>query len=107
MRSLGVPKETGDGERRVACVPADVTKYRRMGFAVSVQAGAGAEAGARVWVWVRACECAWVLVCECVCVCVSSVMIFVFCRFLGYELREWCVMQCTFYACVLRVCAFA
>jgi NAD(P) transhydrogenase subunit alpha len=41
---IGVPKETADGERRVATVPDAVEKLTKLGFKVRVQSGAG-EAG--------------------------------------------------------------
>ncbi len=38
---IGVPKETADGEKRVATVPEVVEKLLKLGFKVAVQAGAG------------------------------------------------------------------
>jgi proton-translocating NAD(P)+ transhydrogenase subunit alpha len=38
---IGVPKETADGEKRVATVPEVVQKLIKLGFAVGVQSGAG------------------------------------------------------------------
>src|SRR5215469_15228716 len=38
---VGVPKETAPGERRVALVPAVVTRLRSLGLAVVVEPGAG------------------------------------------------------------------
>ena len=55
---IGIPKESADGETRVAATPDTVTKLIKMGFEVAVQEGAGqlasfedaafAEAGAKV-----------------------------------------------------------
>ncbi|MEY4631057.1 MAG: hypothetical protein RIQ81_1177 [Pseudomonadota bacterium] len=42
---LAVPKEVFPGERRVAITPANVEKFKKLGFEVVVQAGAGLEAG--------------------------------------------------------------
>ena len=42
---IGVPKESIEGERRVAAVPDTVGKLKAAGFEVEVQAGAGAGAG--------------------------------------------------------------
>ncbi len=42
--TIGVPKETADGERRVAVVPEVVRKLSRAGFEVVVEAGAGEAA---------------------------------------------------------------
>jgi NAD(P) transhydrogenase subunit alpha len=42
--TIGVPRETFPGERRVATVPEVVEKLLKLGFAVQVEAGAGAEA---------------------------------------------------------------
>ena len=42
--TIGVPKETADGERRVALVPEVVRKLARAGFEVVVEAGAGEAA---------------------------------------------------------------
>lgn len=39
--TIGVPKETADGERRVAQTPDTVGQLVKKGFAVSVQSGAG------------------------------------------------------------------
>lgn len=41
---IGVPKETADGERRVATVPEVVEKLTKLGFKVLVQSGAGEAA---------------------------------------------------------------
>src|SRR5438046_10604522 len=41
---IGVPKETADGERRVALVPEVVRKLSGAGHEVVVEAGAGAQA---------------------------------------------------------------
>ncbi len=38
---IGVPKETADGEKRVATVPEVVEKLIKLGFTVAVQSGAG------------------------------------------------------------------
>ena len=38
---IGVPKETADGEKRVATVPEVVEKLVKLGFAVAVESGAG------------------------------------------------------------------
>ncbi len=38
---IGVPKETADGEKRVATVPDVVQKLVKLGFSVAVQSGAG------------------------------------------------------------------
>jgi NAD(P) transhydrogenase subunit alpha len=38
---IGVPKETADGEKRVATVPDVVEKLIKLGFSVAVQSGAG------------------------------------------------------------------
>jgi NAD(P) transhydrogenase subunit alpha len=38
---IGVPKETADGERRVATVPDVVEKLVKLGFTVAVESGAG------------------------------------------------------------------
>eukprot|EP01062_Namystynia_karyoxenos_P057569 TRINITY_DN486_c0_g2_i2.p1 TRINITY_DN486_c0_g2~~TRINITY_DN486_c0_g2_i2.p1 ORF type:complete len:1037 (+),score=295.54 TRINITY_DN486_c0_g2_i2:77-3187(+) len=43
--SVGVPRETHPGERRVAVTPADCREAILAGFAVYVEAGAGADAG--------------------------------------------------------------
>ena len=42
---LGVPKETFPGERRVAITPANVEKFKKLGFEVAVQSEAGLAAG--------------------------------------------------------------
>jgi len=42
--TIGVPRETFPGERRVATVPEVVEKLIKLGFAVQVETGAGAEA---------------------------------------------------------------
>jgi NAD(P) transhydrogenase subunit alpha len=44
MLTVGVPKETGPGERRVALVPDGVTRLTAAGFAVLVEDGAGTDA---------------------------------------------------------------
>ena len=41
---VAIPKETADGERRVALVPDTATKLIGAGLQVSIQAGAGASA---------------------------------------------------------------
>ena len=41
---VGVPKETADGERRVALVPEVIKKLAAKGFEVVVEPGAGADA---------------------------------------------------------------
>ncbi|MEO7855269.1 MAG: NAD(P)(+) transhydrogenase (Re/Si-specific) subunit alpha, partial [Rubrivivax sp.] len=38
---IGVPKETADGEKRVATVPDVVQKLVKLGFSVAVESGAG------------------------------------------------------------------
>jgi len=43
-QTIGVPKETFPGEKRVATVPEVVPKLAKLGFAVIVQSGAGAGA---------------------------------------------------------------
>ena len=43
-QTIGVPKETLEGEKRVATVPEVVEKLIKLGFAVKVQAGAGVAA---------------------------------------------------------------
>ena len=42
---IGVPKETADGERRVALIPDVVKSLRKSELDVAVESGAGAEAG--------------------------------------------------------------
>ena len=42
--TIGVPRETADGERRVAVVPEVARKLVRAGFEVVVEAGAGEAA---------------------------------------------------------------
>ena len=42
---LGVPKEVFPGERRVAITPANVEKFKKLGFEVAVQSEAGLAAG--------------------------------------------------------------
>ena len=42
---IGVPKETAEGERRVALVPDIVRKLAGQGHEVVVEPGAGAQAG--------------------------------------------------------------
>jgi NAD(P) transhydrogenase subunit alpha len=44
MATIGVLRETGDRERRVALTPDGVTRLRRQGFDVLVEAGAGRRA---------------------------------------------------------------
>ncbi|BCJ49372.1 alanine dehydrogenase [Actinoplanes sp. NBRC 14428] len=44
MTTIGVPREAAGGERRVALVPSDVPRLRRIGLDVLVEAGAGAGA---------------------------------------------------------------
>src|SRR5438067_2089497 len=43
--TVGVPRETFPGERRVAVVPAAVTTLKKAGLEVIVEQDAGAEAG--------------------------------------------------------------
>src|SRR5688572_1960072 len=43
--TVGVPRETFPGERRVALVPAALAPLAKAGMAVLVEPGAGAEAG--------------------------------------------------------------
>ena len=43
--TVGVPKETAAGERRVALVPAVIAQVKKAGFDVVVESGAGVEAG--------------------------------------------------------------
>ncbi|MEK7438419.1 MAG: NAD(P)(+) transhydrogenase (Re/Si-specific) subunit alpha, partial [Pseudomonadota bacterium] len=38
---IGVPRETADGEKRVASVPEVVEKLIKLGFSVKVESGAG------------------------------------------------------------------
>lgn len=38
---IGIPREIGRGERRVAATPDHVTRLRKMGFTVRIEAGAG------------------------------------------------------------------
>ena len=45
--TVGVPKETAPGERRVALVPAVVAQIKKAGFDVAIERGAGPEAGFR------------------------------------------------------------
>jgi H+-translocating NAD(P) transhydrogenase subunit alpha len=42
--TIGVPRETFAGEKRVATVPEVVEKLVKLGFAVAVESGAGAAA---------------------------------------------------------------
>ncbi|MDP1654107.1 MAG: NAD(P)(+) transhydrogenase (Re/Si-specific) subunit alpha, partial [Rhodocyclaceae bacterium] len=42
--TIGVPRETFAGEKRVATVPDVVEKLIKLGFAVAVESGAGAGA---------------------------------------------------------------
>ena len=44
MPTIFVPKETVDGETRVAAVPETVKKLVKAGFTVTVESGAGARA---------------------------------------------------------------
>ena len=43
--SVGVPRETYPGERRVALIPSSVATLKKAGVAVLLEAGAGTEAG--------------------------------------------------------------
>lgn len=43
--NIGVLKETCAGERRVACVPATVEAYKKLGASVLIEQGAGRDAG--------------------------------------------------------------
>ena len=43
--TVGIPKETSAGERRVALVPADIRQLKKAGFDVVVESGAGAASG--------------------------------------------------------------
>ena len=43
--TVGVPRETAPGERRVALVPAVIASIRKIGFDVAIERGAGTEAG--------------------------------------------------------------
>jgi H+-translocating NAD(P) transhydrogenase subunit alpha len=43
--TIGVPKETADGERRVALVPNDIRTLKKTGFDVVVESGAGLLSG--------------------------------------------------------------
>ena len=43
--TVGVPKETFPGERRVAVVPATISSFTKAGFDVLIESGAGDEAG--------------------------------------------------------------
>src|SRR5436305_10098636 len=45
LLTVGVPKESSPGERRVALVPADVRTLKKSGFGIVVEAGAGMDAG--------------------------------------------------------------
>ena len=49
--TIGVPKETAAGEKRVATVPEVVEKLAKLGFTVAVQSGAGAAVFAPCGVW--------------------------------------------------------
>ena len=42
---IGIPKEIGKGETRVAATPDVVTKILKLGYEVSVEKGAGKLAG--------------------------------------------------------------
>lgn len=42
---IGVPRDTHEGERRVALIPASVAELKKKGFAVLVESGAGIAAG--------------------------------------------------------------
>ncbi len=44
-KTIGVPKEVGKNEKRVALIPKVALKMRQMGFAIKVEKGAGEEAG--------------------------------------------------------------
>eukprot|EP00743_Colponemidia_sp_Colp-15_P009035 GILK01009860.1.p1 GENE.GILK01009860.1~~GILK01009860.1.p1 ORF type:complete len:1058 (-),score=183.73 GILK01009860.1:193-3102(-) len=44
-KTIGVPKEVYENERRVAMVPSLVAKFRKLGFATIVEKGAGAGCG--------------------------------------------------------------
>ena len=43
--TVGVPKETAPGERRVALVPTDIRSLKKAGFEVVVETGAGLSSG--------------------------------------------------------------
>ncbi len=43
--TIGVPRETAPGERRVALVPDDVRSLKKAGIAVLVESGAGVSSG--------------------------------------------------------------
>jgi len=43
--TVGVPKETAEGERRVALVPGDIRALNKVGFEVVVESGAGVSSG--------------------------------------------------------------
>ena len=43
--TLGVPKESYPGEKRVACSPTNAADYIKRGFTVAVESGAGEAAG--------------------------------------------------------------
>lgn len=45
LLTIGVPKETSHGERRVALVPADIRSLKRSGYNVVVESGAGSRSG--------------------------------------------------------------
>ena len=40
--NIGIPKESLEGERRVAAIPETVEEYVKMGFEVAVETAAGA-----------------------------------------------------------------
>ena len=44
-KTIGVPRESFEGENRVAIIPNHVLKLRKKGFAVQVEEGAGENAG--------------------------------------------------------------
>lgn len=43
MKTIGVPKEVIEGERRVAITPKYVKEFRKRGFDVIIESGAGKE----------------------------------------------------------------
>ncbi|MCH7988871.1 MAG: hypothetical protein IID46_06925, partial [Planctomycetes bacterium] len=43
--TVGVPKETFPGERRVAVVPATISSFTKAGLDVLIESGAGDKAG--------------------------------------------------------------
>jgi NAD(P) transhydrogenase subunit alpha len=42
---IGVPKETYEGERRVALTPDTVDQFKKLGFSLCIESGAGVDAG--------------------------------------------------------------